>query len=141
MKKNVNKDIVENKGNKASERPKEADNLKQITYCNDGKYRWVYEFNMWRNPSILLTVLKIFAYIIFTFLNFTTVLFLIIRTFALSIPLTQFDGCNVENRLENAEERALAVISTSLSHLLHGIFRMLSNQLCSILHALGIDIS
>ena len=67
MKKNVNKDIVENKENKASERPNEAENLKQITYCNDGKYRWVYEFNMWRNPSILLTVLKIFAYIILGF--------------------------------------------------------------------------
>ena len=30
-----------------------------IKYCKDGKYRWVYEFNMYRNPAILFVVLKI----------------------------------------------------------------------------------
>lgn len=27
----------------------------------DGKYRWAFEFNMYRNPTILLTIWKIFA--------------------------------------------------------------------------------
>ena len=27
----------------------------------EGAYRWVYEFNLWRNPSILITLLKIFG--------------------------------------------------------------------------------
>ena len=30
-----------------------------IYYCSDGKYRWVYEFNMLKNPIILLTIWKI----------------------------------------------------------------------------------
>ena len=30
----------------------------------DGVYRWVYEFNLYRNPTILFTVLKIFFVII-----------------------------------------------------------------------------
>ena len=32
-----------------------------IWLCPDGKYRWVYEFNMMKNPVILLTVLKVFG--------------------------------------------------------------------------------
>ena len=32
-----------------------------IWLCPDGKYRWVYEFNMMKNPMILLTVLKVFG--------------------------------------------------------------------------------
>lgn len=31
-----------------------------IKLCPDGSYRWVYEFNLWTNPTILLTVLKVF---------------------------------------------------------------------------------
>ncbi|MBO4851312.1 MAG: hypothetical protein J5529_10490 [Prevotella sp.] len=34
---------------------------KSIKYCPDGKYRWTYELNMYRNPSILFVVLKIFG--------------------------------------------------------------------------------
>ncbi|MBR5338772.1 MAG: hypothetical protein IK150_01685 [Lachnospiraceae bacterium] len=38
---------------------------KQVTdhiwLCPDGKYRWVYEFSMLKNPVILLTVLKVFG--------------------------------------------------------------------------------
>ena len=32
-----------------------------IRLCADGKYRWVYEFPMLKNPTILLTVWKILA--------------------------------------------------------------------------------
>ena len=42
----------------------ETTKLKQIELCADGKYRWSYEYDMLRNPSILFTVLKIFAFII-----------------------------------------------------------------------------
>lgn len=34
-----------------------------ITLCNDGVYRWVYEFPMLKNPVILFTVIKILAYV------------------------------------------------------------------------------
>ena len=37
----------------------------EIQLCDDGKYRWVYELNMFRNPTIFLTVFKIFFWIIF----------------------------------------------------------------------------
>ena len=32
---------------------------KEIRLCNDGKYRWVYEMNMLKNPTIFFTVLKV----------------------------------------------------------------------------------
>ncbi|MBR5717146.1 MAG: hypothetical protein IKX59_11205 [Bacteroidales bacterium] len=41
-----------------------APQLKQVELCDDGKYRWVYEFDMLRNPSMIILVLKVFAYII-----------------------------------------------------------------------------
>jgi len=34
-----------------------SENIKK---CEDGTYRWVYEFSMLKNPIILLTILKIF---------------------------------------------------------------------------------
>ena len=37
---------------------------KEVTLCEDGKYRWVYEMNMITNPTIFLTVFKIFFWII-----------------------------------------------------------------------------
>ncbi len=37
---------------------------KNIQPCEDGKYRWAYEFSMMKNPVILLTVLKIFLLIL-----------------------------------------------------------------------------
>ena len=33
-----------------------------ITLCSDGFYRWTYEFSMYRNPTILLTVWKVMAF-------------------------------------------------------------------------------
>lgn len=35
-----------------------------IKKCEDGTYRWVYEFHMLKNPVILLTVWKIFLYVL-----------------------------------------------------------------------------
>lgn len=32
---------------------------KEVRLCNDGKYRWVYEMNLLKNPTIFLTVLKV----------------------------------------------------------------------------------
>ena len=37
---------------------------KEVKLCEDGKYRWVYEMNMITNPTIFLTVFKIFFWII-----------------------------------------------------------------------------
>ena len=34
---------------------------KNIKFCPDGKYRWVYELDMYKNPTILFLVLKIFG--------------------------------------------------------------------------------
>ena len=36
----------------------------QVKRCDDGKYRWLYEMNMVTNPTIFLTVFKIFFWII-----------------------------------------------------------------------------
>ena len=41
-----------------------APGLKQIELCADGKYRWIYEFNMLKNPTIFFTVLNIFGVLI-----------------------------------------------------------------------------
>ena len=38
-----------------------SENIKK---CDDGSYRWVYEFNMLKNPIILWTVLKIFIFVL-----------------------------------------------------------------------------
>ena len=27
---------------------------------NDGVIRWIYELNMWKNPAIIITTLKVF---------------------------------------------------------------------------------
>lgn len=37
---------------------------KEVRLCSDGKYRWLYEMNMVTNPTIFLTVFKIFFWII-----------------------------------------------------------------------------
>ena len=37
---------------------------KRVQLCSDGKYRWLYEVNMYTNPAIFLTVYKIFFWII-----------------------------------------------------------------------------
>lgn len=50
----------------------------RVRLCEDGKYRWIYEMNMLTNPTIFLTVFKIFFYIILAgWLIFGTFLYLI----------------------------------------------------------------
>lgn len=34
-----------------------------ITFCTDGKYRWVYEMSLFKNPTIFLLIWKIFFFI------------------------------------------------------------------------------
>lgn len=41
-----------------------------IVVDGDGVYRWVYEFNLWANPTILSTVLKAFAIAVLVILVF-----------------------------------------------------------------------
>jgi hypothetical protein len=48
--------------------------LRQVTLCADGKYRWAYEFNLYTNPTVLFVVFKIFAVIIG---DFVTTLFML----------------------------------------------------------------
>lgn len=36
----------------------------RVRLCEDGKYRWMYEMSFLTNPSIFLTVFKVFAFII-----------------------------------------------------------------------------
>ncbi len=38
--------------------------MSNIKKCDDGIYRWVYEFNMLKNPIIILTIWKIFLFIL-----------------------------------------------------------------------------
>ncbi|MCR5156114.1 MAG: hypothetical protein K6C96_05500 [Butyrivibrio sp.] len=42
-----------------------------IYLCPDGKYRWVYEFNMLKNPAILFTIWKIFGILILIQIGFS----------------------------------------------------------------------
>lgn len=37
---------------------------KEVLLCQDGKYRWKYEVNMFTNPAIFITVLKVFFFTI-----------------------------------------------------------------------------
>ncbi len=32
---------------------------RNILYCDDGKYRWIYEMNMMKNPTLLITIFKV----------------------------------------------------------------------------------
>ena len=45
-----------------------------IQLCADGKYRWIYELNMWTNPSVLFVVYKIFGWIFLGIFLFMAIL-------------------------------------------------------------------
>lgn len=52
------------KGKKRKRRSYDNEELKKgVTLCDDGKYRWIYPFNMWKNPTILFLVYKIFFWV------------------------------------------------------------------------------
>ena len=42
---------------------KEEQLTSRVTLCPDGKYRWAYEVNLYRNPTILIDLVKVIAYI------------------------------------------------------------------------------
>jgi len=44
-----------------------------ILRCADGKYRWVYEMNLLKNPTVFFLVWKIFFFILLGIFAFTTV--------------------------------------------------------------------
>lgn len=51
-------------GKKRKRRSYDNEELKKrVTLCDDGKYRWIYPFNMWTNPTILFLIYKIFFWI------------------------------------------------------------------------------
>lgn len=59
--------------------PKEIENLPpdKVRQYPDGKYRWTFKVNMYKNPTIFLLVFKIFGYIIlgfWIFFNFINLL-------------------------------------------------------------------
>ncbi|HAG04643.1 MAG TPA: hypothetical protein DCG28_04295 [Lachnospiraceae bacterium] len=39
--------------------PQKEEYTQRVTLCPDGKYRWIYEFDMIRNPVIFITVSKV----------------------------------------------------------------------------------
>ena len=43
-----------------TDKPEEQVNA-EVFVSGDDELRWVYEMNMWRNPTVLLTVWKIFG--------------------------------------------------------------------------------
>ena len=47
-----------------NERPGKDYQGQKVQFCTDGKYRWLYEMDMVTNPTIFLTVFKIFFWII-----------------------------------------------------------------------------
>ena len=49
----------------------------EVRLCEDGKYRWKYELNMITNPVIMITVFKVFFYIMLvTFVIFCPIMYL-----------------------------------------------------------------
>lgn len=42
---------------------KTNDATTRVQLCNDGKYRWVHEVNLYKNPVILILLLKIFFWV------------------------------------------------------------------------------
>lgn len=42
----------------------DEESLKQgIQLCTDGKYRWIHEMNLWKNPTIVILLCKVFFWI------------------------------------------------------------------------------
>ena len=67
----------------ASQKPKTSRKRRSVdnetlkrgpVFCADGKYRWIYELNMWTNPTILLLVCKIFFWIFVGIWAFVTLI-------------------------------------------------------------------
>lgn len=52
--------IIEGSNQMQTDKPEEQVNA-EVFVSGDDELRWVYEMNMWRNPTVLLTVWKIFG--------------------------------------------------------------------------------
>ena len=61
-----------------------------ILRCSDGKYRWIYDLNLLKNPTIFLLVWKIFACILAGIFVFTTI-----------VDAVSWPGMFVENLLNS----------------------------------------
>ena len=48
---------------------------RNITFHEDGKYRWSYEYSLFKNPTIFILICKIFFFVILGIFVFMTVLF------------------------------------------------------------------
>ena len=48
----------------AKDQDQEYGSIKNVIHCKDGKYRWVYENNLFKDPYVLLILWKIFGGII-----------------------------------------------------------------------------
>ena len=59
---------------------------KEVKLCNDGKYRWVYEMHLLKNPTIFLTTLKV----IFIAIGIVWVMGLLVTTIAGDMDKDQF---------------------------------------------------
>lgn len=86
-----------------------------ILLCPDNKYRWIYRFPMLRNPSILLTILSIFGWILAGLVCF-------------SFLLAVFDGdigSWIENFLLHKGFRILVCVLIALSLIAYLILAIL----------------
>lgn len=77
-----------------AQQPRPAKPSPNVELCPDGKYRWIYEFSMLKNPMILLTLLKVFALVA-------------VLIFAGSFILSLTDGDSVGESLRSAAIPAL----------------------------------
>ena len=67
---NLNVDSGKNQSEYEYLIPKGKKVTPNITLCNDGKFRWVYEMNLFKNPTIFLLIWKIFFFIIIGIFGF-----------------------------------------------------------------------
>ena len=81
-------DIVENHGAEIAENAgiEGKKVTKNIFLCPDGKYRWVYEYSMLKNPVILFTVIKVLVISLLIVMGFVMFLNLINGNPIISAP-------------------------------------------------------
>ena len=69
--------------NTVNEKPQGKMVTENICLCADGKYRWTYEFDMLRNPSLLFTIWKVIGISFFAVYALTFIMDLIENGFEL----------------------------------------------------------
>ena len=73
---------------------------KNITFDSDGVYRWAYELNLYKNPTILFLIWKIFGGILLALWLFMVVLEVIDDNLSLDNLPRQVQECNSMSRQE-----------------------------------------